>query len=161
MAVARSSARRAASIVFSGISELGAYGRSTCNPETSTFARWLLLFCSPRAIASSIFPSMRYSATAGANARDCLRAWRYVTHRSIMTLIEPDRQGAVTLVQVLFGDVAPVKPLAGLLPVPGLEDYGLVRFLLWGFVSVGRAEVRCGFALRRVQTALPGLCLAG
>src|SRR5213592_4579274 len=72
MAVARSSALRAASIVFSGISGLRAYGRSTCNPETSTFARWLRLLCSPRAIASSIFPSLRHSTTAGANMRDCV-----------------------------------------------------------------------------------------
>ncbi len=50
--------------------------------------------------------------------------------------------GAVTLTHILFGDVAPVNPPAGLLPVPGLEDYGLVRFLFEDFESVGHGSVR-------------------
>ena len=74
MAVALSSARFAASMVSPGISLLFECACSSCSPETRTLARWLLLFCSPRAIASSIFPSFRHSATAGVKTRDCLRA---------------------------------------------------------------------------------------
>ena len=50
--------------------------------------------------------------------------------------------GAVTLTHILFGYIAPVNPPAGLLPVPGLEDYGLVRFLFEDFESVGHGSVR-------------------
>ena len=57
----------------------------------TTLARWLFLLRSATLMASSILPSRRAPATAGAKARDCLRAALNAMKRSIMTPIDqPD-----------------------------------------------------------------------
>src|SRR6267154_929981 len=66
-------------------------------PAVTTLARWLFLLRSATLMASSMRPSRRAPATAGAKARDCLRAALYAMARSIMTPIDqPDIMNRMT-----------------------------------------------------------------
>src|SRR5881227_748132 len=60
-------------------------------PAVTTLARWLFLLRSATLMASSILPSRNAPATAGANARDCLRAALNAIARAIITpMDQPD-----------------------------------------------------------------------
>src|SRR5438552_2403788 len=62
-----------------------------------TLARWLFLLRSATLMASSILPSRRAPATAGAKARDCLRAALKAIQRSIITpMDQPDMMNKIT-----------------------------------------------------------------
>src|SRR3984893_17975250 len=64
---------------------------NSCRPAVTTLAKWLFLLRSATLIASSILPSRSAPATAGAKARDCLRAALNAMARSIITPIDqPD-----------------------------------------------------------------------
>src|SRR6476646_5382048 len=92
MASVRSRARLEASMVSPGISPgLSWWALNSIKPAVTTFARWLFLLRSATLMASSILPSRSAPATAGANARDCLRAALKAMARSIITPIDqPD-----------------------------------------------------------------------
>ena len=92
MASVRSRARFDASMVSPGISPgLSWWALNSIRPAVTTLARWLFLFRSATLIASSILPSRNAPATAGANARDWLRAALKAIQRSIITPIDqPD-----------------------------------------------------------------------
>src|SRR5882762_2579950 len=92
IASVRSRARLEASMVSPGISPgLSWWALNSIKPAVTTFARWLFLLRSATLMASSILPSRRAPATAGANARDCLRAALNAIQRSIITPIDhPD-----------------------------------------------------------------------
>ncbi len=97
MASARSRARLEASICSPGMSADSPWARNSCKPAVTTLARWLFLLRSPTLIASSSLPSRRAPATAGAKARDCLRAALNAIARSIITPIDhPDMMNRMT-----------------------------------------------------------------
>src|SRR6185437_9574236 len=91
MASARSRARLEASICSPGMSPDSEWARNSCRPAVTTLARWLFLLRSATRVASSILPSRSAPATAGAKARDCLRAALNAIQRSIITpMDQPD-----------------------------------------------------------------------
>src|ERR1051326_7230541 len=91
MASARSRARLEASSCSPGMSADMSCARNSCRPAVTTLARCDFLLRSATRMASSILPSRRAPATAGANARDCLRAALNAIQRSIITPIDqPD-----------------------------------------------------------------------
>ena len=83
-------------MVSPGISPLSWCARNSINPAVTTLARWLFLLRSATLMASSILPSRRAPATAGAKARDCLRAALNAIQRSIITPIDqPDMMNKI------------------------------------------------------------------
>src|SRR5438477_11635755 len=92
MASVRSRARFEASMVSPGISPgLSWWALNSIRPAVTTLARWLILLRSATLMASSMRPSFKAPATAGANARDCLRAALKAIQRSIITpMDQPD-----------------------------------------------------------------------